>query len=145
MRLLVQDEDQVLVFVVEFEGGLDGCPELRGWVSAVSHRLRHPLLKQIKNPMVDEEEDVFFGLNVVVERTDREVGAFRNLADARLVIPLAGKEMKRGIADLFVPSLDESAILDHGFDLPHNGRHGITSQFVLIKFSPDLRSAWWPK
>src|SRR3989304_8069676 len=101
MRLLVQDEDQVLVFVVELEGGLDGCPELRSWVSAVSHRLRHLPLKQIKNPMVDEEEDVFFGLNVVVEGPDRKVGAFRNLADARLGIPLAGKEMKRGIAELF--------------------------------------------
>src|SRR3990172_8994392 len=126
MRLLVQDEDQVLVFVVEFEGGVDGCPELRGWVSAVSHRLRHPLLKQIKNPMVDEEEDVFFGLNVVIEGTDGKVGAFRNLAYARLVITLSGEEMKGDIADLLVPSLDESAILDDCFDLPDSGWHGMT-------------------
>src|SRR3989304_7975089 len=126
MRLLVQDEDQVLVFVVELEGGLDGCPELRSWVSAVSHRLRHPILKQIKNPMVDGEEDVFFGLNVVVEGTDGKVGAFRNLADARLMIPLSGEEMKGDIADLLVPSLDESAILDDCFDLADSGWAGVT-------------------
>jgi hypothetical protein len=76
--------------------------------------------------MVDEEEDVFFGLNVVVEGTDGKVGAFRNLADARLMIPLSGEEMKGDIADLLVPSLDESAILDDCFDLPDSGWHGIT-------------------
>src|SRR5574341_161597 len=76
--------------------------------------------------MVDEEEDVLFGLNVVVEGTNRKIGSFRNLADACLMIPLAGEEMKGGIADLLVSSLDESAILDDCFDLPDSGWHGMT-------------------
>jgi hypothetical protein len=42
------------------------------------------------------------------------------------MIPLSGEEMKGDIADLLVPSLDESAILDDCFDLPDSGWHGIT-------------------
>jgi hypothetical protein len=76
--------------------------------------------------MIDEKQDVFLGLDVIVESTDRKVDGLRDLPDARLVIPLAGKEMKGGIADLLVPSLDESAILDDCFDLPDSGWHGMT-------------------
>jgi hypothetical protein len=42
------------------------------------------------------------------------------------MIPLSGEEMKGDIADLLVPSLDESAILDDCFDLADSGSHGRT-------------------
>jgi hypothetical protein len=71
--------------------------------------------------MIDEEEDVILALNVVVEGTNRKIGSFRDLANAGLMISIAGKEMKGGIADLLVSSLDEGAILDDCFDLPDSG------------------------
>lgn len=123
LRFLIQEYDIVLHLVDYFVVGADCVHELLLRVARDIERRPDSRAHARVYVIADEEEDVFLGADVFVERPDAHAELPRDLADGGLVEALFDEQLDGGVYDFHPAGLDELLVLDLGLDVLYRSFH----------------------